>query len=245
MKQTRYHLSMRIRVTPKEVFPGIETTSNGTHEFAIGVLADHLKIGDGVVVYSPNYDFSECAVFAVAEVISVQPELDTCTLDVRLISGIIKPDSNAKHKWQKNPYLCPDKSKVQKYKFIDLFVHAFNDKSWAERPNQDLSKRYAKFDLSKRTLLPTRGYVYLFKSSDAYKIGMSTDTAHRKKRIEKDKKMNLEFIHEFPSNDYERAEATLHLDFANCRRKRTEFFELTPEEVERIQLISQMDFPLP
>lgn len=236
---------MRIRVTPKEVFPGIETASNGTHEYSIGVLADHLDIGDGVVLYSPNHDFSECAVFAVAEVISVQPELDTCTLDVRLSSGTIKPDSNAKHKWQKNPYLCPDKSKVQKYKLIDFFVQAFNDKSWAERPNQDLSKNYAKFDLSKRTLLPTRGYVYLFRSSDAYKIGMSTDTYLRKKRIEKDKKMNLEFIHEFLSNDYQRAEATLHLKFAHCRRGRSEFFELEPDEVQQILAIKQMDFPLP
>jgi hypothetical protein len=74
---------------------------------------------------------------------------------------------------------------------------------------------------------------------------MAKDTAKRRKRIEKDKKMNLEFIHEFPSNDYERAEATLHRDFAHCRRKRTEFFELTPEEVEQIQAISQKDFPLP
>ena len=236
---------MRIRVTPKEVFPGIETASNGTHEFSIGVLADHLNTGDGVVLYSPNHDFSECTVFAVAEVISVQQELDTCTLDVRLISALIKPDSNAKHKWQKNPYLCPDKNKVQKYKLIDLFVQAFNDKSWAERPIQDLSKRYAKFDLSKRTLLPTRGYVYLFKSTDAYKIGMSKDTAQRKKRIEKDKKMNLEFIHEFLSNDYDRAEATLHFEYRHCRKGKTEFFELEPDEVQQILAITQMDFPLP
>ena len=94
-------------MTPKEVFPGVETASNGTHEFSIGALADHLNIGDGVVLYSPNHDFSECTVFAVAEVISVRPELDTCTLNVRLSSGTIKPDSNVKHKWQKNPYLCP------------------------------------------------------------------------------------------------------------------------------------------
>jgi hypothetical protein len=236
---------MRIRVTPKEVFPGIEISPDGMHEFSIGVLADHLAIGDGVVLYTPNDDFSECAVFAVAEVISVQPELDTCKLDVRLISGIIKPDSNAKHKWQKNPYLCPDKSKVQKYKLIDFFVQAFNDKSWAERPSQDLSKRYAKFDLSKRTPLPTRGYVYLFESKDSYKIGRSTDTVQRKKRIEKEKQMNLEFIHEFLSNDYERAEATLHLEFTHCRRGKSEFFDLTPSEVERIQAISSMDFLLP
>ena len=235
---------MRIRVSPKEVFPGIEIASNGIHEFSIGVLADHLDIGDGVVLYSPNHDFSECADFAVAEVISVQPELDTCTLDVRLSSGTIKPDSNAKHKWQKNPYLCPDKSKIQKYKLIDFFVQAFNDKSWTERPIQDLSKRYAKFDLSKRTLLPTRGYVYLFKSTDAYKIGMSKDTAQRKKRIEKDKKMNLEFIHEFLSNDYDRAEATLHFEYRHCRKGKTEFFELKPDEVQRILAITQMDFPL-
>ena len=245
MEQPRYHLSMRIRVTPKEVFPGIETASNGTHEFSIGVLADHLNTGDGVVLYSPNHDFSECTVFAVAEVISVRPELDACTLDVRLISALIKPDSNAKHKWQKNPYLCPDKSKVQKYKLIDLFVQAFNDKSWAERPIQDLSMRYAKFDLSKRTLLPTRGYVYLFKFNDCFKIGMSTATSRRQKEIEWKKKVELELLHEISSNDYQRAEATLHAEFAHCRRGKAELFDLTPEEVQQILAIKQMDFRLP
>lgn len=236
---------MRIRVTPKEVFPGIEISPNGIHEFSIGVLADHLNTGDGVVLYSPNHDFSECTVFAVAEVISVQPELDACTLDVRLISSLIKPDSNAKHKWQKNPYLCPDKSKVQKYKFMDLFVRAFNDKSWAERPIQDLSMRYAKFDLSKRTLLPTRGYVYLFKFNDCFKIGMSTATSRRQKEIEWKKKVELELLHEISSNDYQRAEATLHAEFAHCRRGKAELFDLTPEEVQQILAIKQMNFPLP
>ena len=236
---------MRIRVTPKEVFAGIEVSPNGIHEFSIGVLADHLIIGDGVVLYTPNDDFSECSVFAVAEVVSVDQVRDTCSLELRRHSSLIEPSKNARWRWRENCYLCLDKKKVLKYELIDLFVEAFNDKSWTKRPIQDLSKRYAKFDLSKRTLLPTWGYVYLLKSSDAYKIGMAKDTVNRKKRIEKDKKMNLELIHEFPSNDYARAEATLHLDFAHCRRKRTEFFELTPDDVERIQTISRMDFPLP
>ena len=236
---------MRIRVTPKEVFPGSEVSPNGKQEFSIGALADHLNIGDGLVLYTPNDDFSECSVFAVAEVVAVDPIRDTCSLDVRRHSSLIEPSKNARWRWRENCYLCLDKKKVLKYELIDLFVQAFNDKSWAKRPIQDLSKRYAKFDLSKRTLLPTWGYVYLLKSSDTYKIGMAKDTAKRKKRIEKDKKMNLELVHEFPSNDYERAEATLHLDFAHCRRKRTEFFELTLDEVEQIQAISQMDFPLP
>ena len=204
-----------------------------------------MNIGDGVVLYSHNHDFSECTVFAVAEVISVQPELDTCTLDVRLSSGIIKPDSNAKHKWQKNPYLCPDKSKVQKYKLIDFFVQAFNDKSWAERPIQDLSNRYAKFDLSKRTLLPTRGHVYLFRFNDCFKIGMSTTSSRRQKEIERKKKVELELLHEISSNDYQRAEASLHAEFAHCRRGKAELFDLTPEEVQQILAIKQMDFPLP
>ena len=236
---------MRIRVTPKEVFPGIEVSPNGIHEFSIGALADHLIIGDGIVLYKPDDDFSECSVFAVAEVVAVDNVRDTCSLDVRRHSSLIEPSKNARWRWRENCYLCLDKKKVLKYELIDLFVEAFNDKSWTKRPIQDLSKRYAKFDLSKRTLLPTWGYVYLLKSSDAYKIGMAKDTAKRKKRIEKDKKLNLVLVHEFPSNDYERAEATLHLDFAHCRRKRTEFFDLTPSEVERIQAISSMDFLLP
>ena len=235
---------MRIRATPKEVFLGIESKTDGIHQFSIGVLADHICPGDGVVLYKPNDDFSECSVFAVAEVVAVDQIRDTCSLDVRRHSNLIEPSKNARWRWRENCYLCLDKKKVLKYKLIDLFVQAFNDKSWTKRPIQDLSKRYAKFDLSKRTLLPTWGYVYLLKSIDAYKIGMAKDTAKRKKRIEKDKKMNLELIHEFSSNDYERAEATLHLEFAHCRRGKTEFFKLDPNEVQRILEITQMDFPL-
>ena len=230
---------------PKEVLPGIEFASNGMHDFSIGALADHLNIGDGVVIYTPNQDFSKCSVFAVADVVSVDNVRDTCSLDVRCHESVIEPSKNARWRWRDNCYLCLDKKKVLKYDLINLFVQAFNDESWEKRPIQDLSKRYAKFDLSKRTLLPTWGYVYLLKSSDAYKIGMAKDTAKRKKRIEKDKRMNLELLHEFPSNDYERAEATLHLDFAHCRRKSSEFFDLTPDEVERIQSISSMDFNFP
>ena len=236
---------MRIRVTPKEVFPGIEVAPNGIHEFLIGALADHLIIADGIVLYKPDDDFSECSVFAVAEVVAVDQIRDTCSLDVRRHSSLIKPSKNARWRWRENCYLCLDKKKVLKYKLIDLFVQAFNDKSWTKRPIQDLSKRYAKFDLSKRTLLPTCGFVYLLRSSDAYKIGMAKDTAKRKKRIESDKKLNLELIHEFSSNDDQRAEATLHVKFANCRRGRTEFFDLSVAEVDQILNISQMDFPLP
>ena len=236
---------MRIRVTPKDVFPGIEISPNGIHEFSIGALADHLIIGDGIVLYEPDNDFSECSVFAVAEVVAVDNVRDTCSLDVRRHSSLIEPSKNARWRWRENCYLCLDKKKVLKYELVDLFVEAFNDKSWTKRPIQDLSKRYAKFDLSKRTLLPTWGYVYLLKSSDAYKIGMAKNTVARKKRIESKKKLELHFIHEFSSNDYRRAEATLHHEFAHCRRGMSEFFDLTPSEVERIQAISSMDFLLP
>jgi hypothetical protein len=74
---------------------------------------------------------------------------------------------------------------------------------------------------------------------------MAKNTTERKKRIESGKKLELELIHELSSNDYERAEATLHLEFAHCRRGKSEFFELTPDEVQRIQTIMQMNFPLP
>jgi len=236
---------MHIRVTPEKVFPGIEVSPNGIHEFSIGVLADHLDISDGVVLYVPNNDHSECSVFAVAEVVEVDPIRDTCLLDVRRFSNVINPSGNASWRWRDNRYLCLDKPKIEKYKLIDFFVRAFNDDSWRKRPLEDESQRYAKFDLSKRTLLPTRGYVYLFKFNDCFKIGMSTTTSRRQKEIERKKKVELELLHEISSNDYQRAEATLHAEFAHCRRGKAELFDLTPEEVQLILAITQMDFPLP
>ena len=96
---------MRIRVTPEEVFPGIEVSPNGIHEFSIGALADHLIIGDGIVLYKPDDDFSECSVFAVAEVVAVDPIRDTCSLDVRRHSSLIEPSKNARWRWRENCYL--------------------------------------------------------------------------------------------------------------------------------------------
>jgi hypothetical protein len=175
---------MRIRVTPSGVFPGIEAVSHGVHQFLVGALADYLNPGDGIILYTPNSDFSACDVFAVAEVVGADPESDSCSLDIRRYSSVIQPDTKARHKWRDNPYLCLDKNKVKKYQLLDLFVEAFNDQSWALRPIQDVSMRFAKFDLSRRTLLPKSGFVYLFKYEDAYKIGMAVDIAKRKKQIE-------------------------------------------------------------
>ena len=93
---------MRIRVTPLGIFPGIEASPAGIHEFSIGALADYLNAGDGVVIYIPNDDFSECAVFAVAEVVAVDQVRDTCSLDVRHHSSIIQPDKAARYKWRDN-----------------------------------------------------------------------------------------------------------------------------------------------
>ena len=236
---------MRIRVSPKNVFPGIESRQDGIHEFTIGALADYLNIGDGVVLYAPNIDFSECNVFAVAEVIEVNPIADSCTLDLRRHLDLIQPDKAARYKWRDNPYLCLDKTKIEKYGLIEFFVRAFNDNSWLEKPIQDSSRSFAKFNLAKRTLLPVNGYVYLFKFNDSFKIGMSTTTARRKKEIERDKKLTLELLHEISSNDYQRAEATLHAEFSYCRRGKSELFDLSSADLDRILSITEMDFPLP
>jgi hypothetical protein len=55
---------------------------------------------------------------------------------------------------------------------------------------------------------------------------MAVDIAKRKKQIESAKKLDLEKLHEISSNDYQRAEATLHGEFAHCRRGKSELFDL-------------------
>jgi hypothetical protein len=90
---------MRIRVMPREVFLGIESKTDGIHQFSIGVLSDHISSCDGVVLYTPNDDFSQCAVFAVAEVLDVDSKKDSCSLNVRNHSSLIRPIGTWNLEW--------------------------------------------------------------------------------------------------------------------------------------------------
>ena len=89
--------------------------------------------------------------------------------------------------------------------------------------------------------MPVVGFVYLFKSSDLYKIGKSIDTLNRKRQVERDVREDLREVHRFESNDYTRAEAILHQRYA-AKRVRGEWFDLSETDLAEILKISEMNF---
>jgi hypothetical protein len=96
-------------------------------------------------------------------------------------------------------------------------------------------------DLTRPTLSPQSGDIYLLKGSTLYKIGKSIQTDKRKKRLEKQVSEKLELLHTIKSNDYTRAEVTLHQRYEHLHRH-GEWFELGPAEVAEILQIGEMNF---
>jgi hypothetical protein len=231
---------VRIRVCPPIVFQGLDASQTGIQLLGTGTFADHLRPGDGVVVYHPNSDYSECQILAICEVVSTYPDLQRTSLDVRRIDGVIHPDSRVRWRWKTNPYLCLDTSKVKKYEILNFFVKAFDGEEWSEEDLEDCVKEVFRTDLSLPTLLPVEGLVYLMKGSSLYKIGKTTNLDNRKRTIERDVQESLEVVHTISSNDITRAELSLHEKY-KLVRKWGEWFDLSPIHVAEIRAIERLE----
>lgn len=231
---------MRIRVCPPNVFEGLDVDHLGIQFVGTGIFSNYLQPGDGVLIYRPNADHSECQLLAVCEVVSTYPDLGGTSLDVRRGNGTLRPDSYARWRWAKNPYLCLDVSKVKKYEILRFFVEAFGDEEWREDCLEDSVKEVFRPNLSLPTLMPKEGVIYLIRGSSLHKIGKTTDLDNRKRRIERDVNESLEIVHTITSNDITRAELSLHAKYKSVRRW-GEWFDLTPTHVAEICSIERLE----
>ena len=214
---------------------------DGSHIFQVGDFAHHVEAGDGLFIYEANEDFSVCTSVAVAEVTDIDLAAETCTIDKRNYTGVVEPDKGVRWRWQRNPYLCPDAKKVEKYGMVQFFADAFSDPKWLQRPMGDAVQEVFRPDLSKPTLMPVVGHVYVFQSSTHYKIGKSVEVDERIKQVGKDVGEELRLLHTINTNDYTRTETELHLRYAHCR-VRGEWFDLSPDELAEILAISEVTF---
>jgi hypothetical protein len=227
-------------VCPPTVFEGLNVNQAGIQLLGTGDFANFLRSGDGVVIYRPNSDYSECQILAICEVVSSYPHLQRTSLDVRPFQGVIHPDSHVRWRWKTNPYLCLDVSKIKKYEILRYFAEAFDEGLWLEDGLEDCVKEVLQPDLSLPTLLPVEGLVYLLKGKSLYKIGKTINLNNRKRAIERDVQESLEVVHTISSNDITRAELSLHEKY-RLVRKWGEWFDLTPSFVAEICAIDRLE----
>ena len=224
------------------VVPSIVYSDNGVSEVPLGVFSHHLEPEDGLFVYNSEDGFASCVANFLCEVLEVDPASESVTVNKRPTDAIINPPSRVRWRWQNDPFLCLDVERVRKYGLLEIFATAFESPGWTRRTIRDRAKSAIVHDLSKPTLVPTHGFVYLFRSSSLYKIGKTVDVEGRKKEVERDIGEPVEVVHVFASNDYSRAEAQLHLQFDN-KRRHGEWFDLSTFDVEAISQITEFNFP--
>jgi hypothetical protein len=78
------------------------------------------------------------------------------------------------------------------------------------------------------------GVVYLMKSRELYKIGISIEVDKRVKQLTSIIPFGVELIHVIPVNDYERLEQALHMYYQR-KRVNGEWFELSEDDVNLIK----------
>jgi hypothetical protein len=81
---------------------------------------------------------------------------------------------------------------------------------------------------------PKPGFVYLIQCGPYYKIGVSTDVGQRVKQLSTLPPFDLDLVCTIETGDMESLERELHERFAD-KRKRGEWFELDPEDVDQIR----------
>lgn len=233
---------MKVRTINSGVVPFFGKLGAGISVISVGDFSHYVKPDDGLIVYITQDNHVTCHFKIVCLVVATDTDDGSIVLDSRTVDVTFNPDPHALNKWRSNPYLPPDKAKVMKYGFLDLFAQAFDNPALATSQLEDCVRYVFKPDLSIPTLIPIEGYVYLFRRPDLHKIGRSKDLQQRQKKLEREQGVQLELIHSFLSKDYTRAEGILLARYRSKLREGAEWFELDATDLQYICSIN--DFGL-
>ena len=72
-----------------------------------------------------------------------------------------------------------------------------------------------------------RGFVYLIRNKDPYKIGITQNLEQRMKALKPD-----EIISTLATDNYEQLEKDLHKKYKDVRTPQAEYFRLIPSQIE-------------
>ena len=112
--------------------------------------------------------------------------------------------------------------------------------NWLIQPDNTLAniKDY-KYIRPTKAPKSSKGFVYLIKCNEWYKIGKAKNVNSRLSGLQTGSPYLLELLHAIHCKDYTRAESYLHNVFAD-RRGLGEWFELTESDIEKIKAIKTL-----
>ena len=221
--------------------PQLAGLINGIQSIWLGTPAAHLCPGDVLVGYSTTDEFRTCEVSTLSEIVDSDGESGSTVLDCRTVANTITPASRQAWRWKKFAFMPLIPSRVTAYAIPQMLAEAFKDPTWPLRKYPDNTRKAIYPDLSKPTIQPETGSVYLMRSPEWYKIGKSLDVEKRRRTLSREHGVELRIIHSFLSADYSRAELLL-LNRYRSRKKQGEMFFLNESDVFDISALT--DFAL-
>ena len=142
-----------------------------------------------------------------------------------------------------NGQIAPTKQKLIKYRqALDELINEWDDSDYAEYNklvSEDLDREMdSNKDREKPEPKPVRGWVYLLRCGNCYKIGKTKNLKTRLKKYVVENPYEIELVHKKEVNDYTKAETILHETVSEFNF-RGEWYDLDRENVQLV--ISKMN----
>ena len=220
--------------------PQLTGLQNGIQSIWLGTPTAYLRPGDVLVGYSTTDEFRTCEVSMLSEIIDVDEESGSTVLDCRTVANTIVPAKRQVWRWKKFAFMPLVPSRVTAYAIPQMLAEAFEDPTWPLRKYPDNTRKAIYPDLSKPTIQPETGSVYLMRSPEWFKIGKSLDVEKRRRTLSREQGVQLRLIHSFLSADYSRAELIL-LNRYKSKRKLGEIFLLSDSDAIEIGRIKDFE----
>lgn len=124
----------------------------------------------------------------------------------------------------------PDQPTRQlKKELEDAIAFTMMDRGWLPREDVRVNSRKVAAP-APRSSSQARGYIYLIRNGDLYKIGITTDLKRRLSELQPDEVVNV-----VKCSDYEKTEKEIHRRFRHLRIPQTEYFRLTESQLAEVE----------
>lgn len=187
-----------------------------------------LRPGEGILIGTWDEDAQVGTVNGLAVVTSLDIPQGRAGIEFTESEITLKPNPSGR-RWWRNPHFKFAETVRQRYMLDDIFAEHFPGYA-----DMDLTPLRHPPSPKEKNYLQIAGYIYVLKSEYGYKIGKTVNLKDRIRLFGVKLPFKFDLIVTGQVENYSKAEAELHKQFAE-KRLDGEWFALNPKDIEQIR----------